>query len=43
MDVSLLKGCCRVRLQSNPDSPETFPCEQCKILRRGKAKNQEEK
>ena len=36
LDVSLLKGCCRVRLQSNPDSPEVFPCADCKILRRGK-------
>ncbi|MBQ2651257.1 MAG: stage 0 sporulation family protein [Clostridia bacterium] len=36
LDVSLLKGCCRVRLQNNPDSPEVFPCEDCKVLRRGK-------
>ena len=36
MDVSLLKGCCRVRLQSSPDSPETFCCGECKVLRRGK-------
>lgn len=36
MDVSLLKGCCRVRLQSSPDSPETFCCSECKVLRRGK-------
>ncbi len=39
MDVSLLKGCCRVRLLSNPDTPETFACEECKTIRRGKAKN----
>ncbi len=36
MDVSLLKGCCRVRLQSSPDSPEIFCCGECKVLRRGK-------
>ena len=36
MDVSLLKGNCRVRLQNNPDSPEVFPCSECKVLRRGK-------
>lgn len=40
MDVSLLKGSCRVRLQSAPDSPEMFKCEACKILRRGKPSNQ---
>ncbi len=43
MDVSLLKGCCRVRLLSNPDTPETFACEECKTIRRGKAKNAEKK
>ena len=40
IDVSLLKGCCRVRLQSAPDSPETFACSECKVLRRGKASSQ---
>lgn len=40
MDVSLLKGCCRVRLQSAPDSPETFRCTECRVLRRGKNQNQ---
>ena len=35
-----------VRLQNNPDSPEVFPCEDCKVLRRGKGgqnQNQGEK
>lgn len=36
IDVSLLKGCCKVRLHSSPDSPETFKCDECKTLRRGK-------
>ncbi|MEA4921720.1 MAG: stage 0 sporulation family protein [Clostridiaceae bacterium] len=40
MDVSLLKGSCKVRLQSAPDSPEIFKCEECKILRRGRTSNQ---
>jgi len=38
MDVSLLKGCCKVRLNANPDSPEVFSCEECRVLRRGKSK-----
>lgn len=29
MEVSLLKGCCKVRLQSSPDSPVVMPCEDC--------------
>ncbi len=29
MDVSLLKGCCKVRLQSSPDTPVVFPCSEC--------------
>ncbi len=29
MDVSLLKGCCKVRLHNSPDSPVVFPCAEC--------------
>lgn len=29
MDVSLLKGCCKVRLFSSPDSPVVLSCEDC--------------
>ena len=29
MDVSLLKGCCKVRLYSSPDSPVVLSCEDC--------------
>ena len=29
MDVSLIKGCCKVRLHSSPDSPVVFPCSEC--------------
>ena len=29
MDVSLLKGCCKVRLHSSPDTPVVFSCEEC--------------
>ncbi len=36
MSVSLLKGCCKVRLQNNPDSPVVVRCEECKLLRAGK-------
>lgn len=44
LDVSLLKGCCRVRLQSAPDNPESFRCDECRTLRRGKSqdKNREQ-
>jgi len=36
MDVSLLKGCCKVRLMDDPDTPVTVSCEECKVLRYGK-------
>ena len=38
IDTSLLKGCCKVRLQSNPDTPVTFRCEECTVLRAGREK-----
>ena len=36
MSVSLLKSTCKVRLQSSPDAPEVFSCEDCKLLRSGR-------
>ncbi len=39
MDVSLLKGTCKVRLQNNPDSPVVMSCEQCRVLRAGQPRN----
>ena len=38
IDTSLLKGCCKIRLQSNPDTPVTFRCEECTVLRAGREK-----
>lgn len=38
IDTSLLKGCCRVRLQDNPDTPVTFRCDECTVLRAGREK-----
>jgi hypothetical protein len=38
IDTSLLKGCCKVRLQNNPDTPVTFRCDECTVLRAGREK-----
>ena len=38
MDVSLLKGCCRVRLQNSSDAPVVMPCSECTCLRAGREK-----
>lgn len=38
MDVSLLKGCCRVRLQNATDAPVVVPCAECTCLRAGREK-----
>ena len=38
IDTSLLKGCCKVRLQDNPDTPVTFRCDECTVLRAGREK-----
>lgn len=38
MDVSLLKGCCRVRLQNASDAPVVMPCSECTCLRAGREK-----
>ena len=36
IDTSLLKGCCKVRLMNNPDTPASFRCEECTVLRAGR-------
>ena len=38
-EVSLLKGCCKVRLQDGGDAAESFRCSECKVLRRGREKD----
>lgn len=38
MSNSLLKGTCKVRLQSNPDSPVTFTCDECRLLSKPRKK-----
>lgn len=35
MDVSLLKGCCKVRLHASPDSPVVIPCAECCCAQHG--------
>ena len=36
IETSLLKGCCKVRLQNNPDTPVNFRCDECTVLRAGR-------
>ena len=38
MDVSLLKGTCKVRLLDDPETPCTVCCSDCVVLRKGKEK-----
>jgi len=33
IDVSLLKGTCKVRLDKTPDAPKVFSCRECKLIR----------
>jgi len=41
MDVSLLKGCCKVRLQKNPDTPVVFKCSEVRTVRKERSKPEE--
>lgn len=38
VSTSLLKGCCKVRLQNNPDTPVSMSCTDCRILKKARAK-----
>lgn len=40
INTSLLKCCCKVRLQNNPDTPVSFRCEECTVLRAGREKGE---